>query len=174
MTSEGAVLDWGALHLRGNLQASPEIAATGFAAVSASMAAGRLSGDWLRGRFGSVSLVRWSAYLAAAGMIVALIAPWALLAIVGFATVGLGLANLVPVFFGAAGRIPGQTPGAAIATLATIGYAGFVVGPPCIGVVADATSLRLALGLIVLACLVIGVSAGIAEPARKKAPASVA
>ena len=96
------------------------------------------------------------------------------LAIAAFAIVGLGLANLVPVFFGAAGRIPGQTPGAAIAALATIGYSGFVVGPPCIGVVADATSLRLALGLIVLACLAIGLAAGIAEPANTKARVTTA
>jgi len=113
-------------------------------------------------------LVRWSACLAASGLVVALLMPWPLLAIAGFALTGLGLANLVPVFFGAAGRIPGQTPGSAIAALATIGYSGFVVGPPFIGVVADATSLRIALGLIVLACLAIAIAAGIVEPARKR------
>jgi len=82
---------------------------------AASMAAGRLAGDWLRARFGAVPLVRWSACLAAAGLVVALVVPWPLVAIAGFGVVGLGLANLVPVFFGAAGRIPGQAPGAAIA-----------------------------------------------------------
>jgi hypothetical protein len=134
------------------------------------MATGRLGGDALRASLGSVSLVRWSAYLAAAGLVIALFAPWAPLALIGFAMVGLGLANLVPVFFGAAGRIPGQSPGSAIAALATIGYSGFVVGPPFIGVVADATTLRTALCLIVLACLAIGLAAGIADPARKTAP----
>jgi MFS family permease len=171
MTAEGAVLDWGALHLRSTLGAGPGLAATGFAAFSASMAAARLSGDRLRGRFGSVSLVRWSAYLAAVGLVIALFAPWTPLALVGFAMVGLGLANLVPVFFGAAGRIPGQSPGSAIAALATIGYSGFVVGPPFIGIVADATTLQTALCLVVLACLAIGFAAGVAEPARKGAPA---
>ena len=160
------MLDWGALHLRGSLGVSPGLAATGFAAFAASMAAGRLAGDWLRARFGAVPLVRWSACLAAAGLVVALVVPWPLVAIAGFGLVGLGLANLVPVFFGAAGRIPGQAPGAAIAALATIGYSGFVVGPPFIGVVADLASLRVALGLIVLACVAIALAAGIAEPAR--------
>ena len=61
MVSEGAVLDWGALHLRGSLDVGPGVAATGFAAFSASMAASRFSGDWLRGRMGSIALVRWSA-----------------------------------------------------------------------------------------------------------------
>ena len=171
MMSEGAVLDWGALHLRGSLEVGPGLAATGFAAFSASMAASRFSGDWLRGRMGSIALVRWSGSLAAVGIIVALISPSPLVAIAGFAAVGLGLANLVPVFFGAAGRIPGQTPGAAIAALATIGYAGFLVGPPVIGFVADATSLTLALGLIVLACAAIAVAANIVEPAQRVAPA---
>jgi hypothetical protein len=172
MTSEGAVLDWGALHLRGSFEVGPGFAATGFAAFSASMAASRFSGDRLRGRMGSVALVRWSACLAAAGLVVALVAPWPVLAIAGFAAVGLGLANLVPVLFGAAGRIPGQSPGAAIAALATIGYAGFLVGPPVIGFVADATSLTLALGLIFLACVAIAVAANIVEPAERVAPAA--
>jgi MFS family permease len=168
MTSEGAVLDWGALHLRSSLNATPGLAAMGFAAFSASMAISRFSGDWLRARAGAVMLVRGSAWLAAAGLIIALIVPWPLVAVGGFALVGLGLANLVPVFFGAAGRIPGQHPGAAIAALATIGYSGFVVGPPVIGFVADLTSLAFALGLIVLACVVIALAAGITEPATRR------
>ncbi len=167
MTGEGAVFDWGALHLRSSLGVSPSVAASGFAVYSAFMAAARLGGDRLRGRFGAVPLVRASALLAAAGLVVALLVPWPLVAIAAFAVVGIGLANLVPVFFGAAGRIPGQTPGAAIAALATIGYCGFVVGPPFIGVLADATSLRIALGFIVLACLVIALAAGVADPMRR-------
>jgi hypothetical protein len=168
MIGEGAILDWGALHLRASLEASPALAASGFAAFSASMAVGRFSGDLLRQRAGSVALVRGSAGLAGVGLVLALIAPWPVLAIVGFAMVGLGLANLVPVFFGAAGRIPGQNPGAAIAALATIGYSGFLVGPPFIGFVADATSLPIALATIVLACVAIVVFAGIVEPARTR------
>jgi MFS family permease len=170
MTAEGAVLDWGALHLRTSLGADPALAATGFATFSAAMAAGRLLGDRLRGHFGAVPLVRWSAALAAVGLAIAILAPWPLASISAFALVGLGIANLVPVFFGAAGQIPGQTPGAAIAALATIGYSGFVVGPPFIGIVADATSLRFALGLMVVACVAIALAANIVEPRGKPAP----
>jgi hypothetical protein len=135
------------------------------------MAASRFSGDWLRSRIGSVALVRWSSWLAAAGLVIALSVRWPLVAVAGFALVGLGLANLVPVFFGAAGRIPGQTPGAAIAALATIGYSGFLVGPPFIGFVADATSLSLALCLIVAACIAVALAAKTVEPAKTHAPA---
>jgi MFS family permease len=102
--------------------------------------------------------------------VIAITAPWPLIAIAGFALVGLGLANLVPVFFGAVGRIPGQNTGSAIAALATIGYAGFLVGPPFIGIVADATSLQFSLGVIVLACLAVGIFAGIVEPKPKPSP----
>ena len=75
------------------------------------MAAGRFLGDWLRAHVGAVALVRASAYLAAVGMLLALAVPIAWVAVVGFAIVGLGLANLVPIFFGAGGKIPGQSSG---------------------------------------------------------------
>jgi predicted MFS family arabinose efflux permease len=161
MMSEGAMHDWSALHLVQRFDTGAGFAAIGFAAFSAAMASCRFGGDWMRGRFGTIPLVRWSAYLAAVGMALALIAPWPLLAVAGFALVGLGLANLVPVFFGAAGRIPGEGAGAAIAAVATMGYSGFLLGPPVIGMVADLTSLGQSLAMIVVACIVIGVSAGI-------------
>jgi hypothetical protein len=169
MTSEGAVTDWSALHMKQSLLVGPGMAATGFAAFSASMAASRFGGDWMRGRFGMTALVRWSALLAAAGLTVALTVPVPLVVVGGFALVGLGLANLVPVFFGAAGRIPEQGAGTAIAAVATMGYSGFLLGPPVIGVVADVTNLGRALGLIVLACLAIGVFAGAVRPSGESA-----
>jgi MFS family permease len=171
MSGEGAVLDWSALHLEGELGMSPEFAAIGFAAFSATMAAGRFTGDWMRGHFGAVILVRVSAFVAAAGLTLALLAPIPALAIAGFAIVGLGVANLVPVLFGAAGALPGQSSGSAIAAVATMGYMGFLAGPPVIGLVAEQTSLQLALGLVVLACIIIGVAAAAASPAGNPAVA---
>ncbi len=172
MMSEGAVLDWGALHLKDSLGVGASLAATGFAAFSFCMALGRFVGDRLRAASGATALVRWSALLAAIGLVAALVGPLPILAISGFGVVGLGLANLVPVFFGAAGRTPGVAPGSAIAAVATVGYSGFLLGPPIIGFVADATSLALALGLIVLACLAIAAAAGVSEPATQStAPA---
>ena len=165
LTSEGAVLDWSALHLKDSLDLGAGMAATGFAAFSATMAAGRFAGDFLRGHIGSVTLVRASAFLSAAGLAVALVAPWPALAILGFAVIGFGLSNLVPIFFGAAGRIHGQSAGAGIAAVATMGYAGFLTGPPVIGLVAEQANLTLALGLIVLGCVVMGVFAAAVRPA---------
>jgi hypothetical protein len=168
MSTEGAVLDWSALHLEESLALGPGIAATGFAAFSASMAAGRFAGDWIRGHIGAVALVRWSALLGAVGLALALVAPTAVLAIAGFAAVGFGMSNLVPIFFGAAGRIPGQASGTGIAAVATMGYTGFLAGPPVIGFVADVTSLAVALGLIVLACLAIAIAAWTVAPAEPR------
>ena len=169
MTAEGAVVDWSALHLQGSLRLDPGPAATGFAAFSACMAAARFGGDWLRARIGAIVLVRGSAFLAAAGLLIALIVPAPSLAIIGYALAGLGLANLVPVFFGAAGRIPAQATGTAIASVATMGYTGFLVGPPLIGFIADATTLPLALGVIVLSCLAVGIAARAVAPAERSA-----
>jgi hypothetical protein len=169
MTAEGAVIDWSALHLQGSRGLTPGAAATGFAAFSAAMAASRFGGDWLRSTFGAVALVRGSALLAAAGLLIALLVPAPFIAVVGYGLMGLGIANLVPVFFGAAGRIPGQAAGTGIAAVATLGYSGFLVGPPLIGFVADLTSLSLALGFLVLACLAIALAAGAVGPAERAA-----
>jgi hypothetical protein len=172
MSSEGAVLDWSALHLRESLGVSAAQAATGFAAFSASMAAGRFGGDWLRARFGAVVLVRGSALLAAAGLAVAVLIAAPLPAVIGFALAGFGLANLVPVFIGAAGRIPGEGSGTAIASVATMGYTGFLFGPPVIGAVADASNLAVALGLAVFACAAVALAAAAVAPAERAAPAT--
>src|SRR5688500_11999111 len=98
LTSEGAVLDWSGIHLRERLEVGAGMAATGFAAFSATMAAGRFAGDWLRGHVGAIALVRASALLSAFGLAVALLAPMPVLAVAGFAVVGLGMSNLVPIF----------------------------------------------------------------------------
>ena len=105
------------------------------------MAIGRFGGDRLRRRWGATSLVRGSALLAAAGLAFAVLVATPIAAIIGFACAGLGLSNAVPVLFGAAGRLPGMQPGAGIAATASIGYLGFLVGPPLIGFAAQATSL---------------------------------
>jgi fucose permease len=114
------------------------------------MTIGRLSGDKLRAWLGSVRLVRISAALAAAGLAAALIIGHPVAALIGFACVGLGLSNIVPIIFSAAGNVPGVNAGTGIAAVASIGYLGGLAGPPMIGFVAEAISLPLALGILVL------------------------
>jgi predicted MFS family arabinose efflux permease len=157
MMSEGAALDWSAAWLSDDLGASPTVAGLAFAAFSAAMAAGRFGGDRLRRRLGAVALVRGSALLAALGLAFAVLVATPTAAILGFACAGLGLSNAVPVLFGAAGRLPGTQPGAGIAATASVGYLGFLVGPPLIGFAAELSSLGSALGLLVVACGLVAV-----------------
>ena len=150
LVGEGAMADWSAVYLRETLGADAGFAATGFAAFSLAMAAGRLSGDALRTRSRSVALIRFSGALAALGLGGALLIGHPVAALVGFACVGLGLSNIVPVLFSAAGRVPGVSSGTGIAAVATAGYFGFLAGPPLIGFVAQVTNLSVGLSIVVL------------------------
>lgn len=150
MVGEGAMADWSGVFLKQALQASDGFAAAGYAAFSATMVGTRLCGDALSTRLGPVNLVRLSGAVAVLGMIFVLVGPSPGMAMLGFALVGAGFATVVPVAFSAAGRASGVSPSAALATVTTIGYLGFLVGPPIIGFVAEWLGLRGALALIVI------------------------
>jgi MFS family permease len=170
LMSEGSVADWSAVYLRDALGASPAFAAAGFAAFSLTMAAGRFAGDRFVNRFSADSVLRASGAIAAVGMLAALIIGEPFAAIVGFALVGIGVSNIIPILFSAAGRVQGVQPGMALAAVATTGYFGFLAGPPLIGFAAQWTSLAIALGMIVVACALVALNAGVLAPkARVKA-----
>jgi MFS family permease len=156
---EGSASDWSAVYLAQELSAAPALAATAFAAFSVTAAAARFAGDSLRERLGPIALVRGGALLAAAGLMLALAVHRPAAAIVGFALLGAGLAPAVPITFSAAGRIDPKAAGRNIARVASIGYVGSVSGPIMIGWLAEATSLRLALGLTAVLALVIAAAA---------------
>lgn len=143
--AEGAMADWTGVYLAGTLGAGAAQAAAGYAVFSAAMAAGRIFGDPLRTRFGPVALVRYGSVLAAAGMTVSLVAGASGMALAGFVLVGFGCSIVVPLAFAAAGTMGGG----ALAVVATAGYFGLFVGPPAIGFVAEASTLRTALFLVV-------------------------
>jgi len=145
---EGAIADWSAVYLRESLHSSPAIAATGFAVFSLLMAAGRLTGDALALRLGPALVVRGGGALVALGIGVAIVSDVPLIAIVGFGMIGAGLACSFPLILSAAARTPRVAANTAIAAMATVGYTGFLIGPPLIGTVAEAVTLRGALGLL--------------------------
>jgi Major Facilitator Superfamily len=151
LMTEGAMGDWTAVYLRMDLGAGAGLAGAGFAVFSAAMAVGRLTGDRLVAAFGPVAMVGWGAMVAALGLGGALLLHDPLAAILGFGLVGLGLANIVPILFSAAGRTPGMAPGAAIAAVTTAGYSGFLAGPPLVGFAAEWIGLPAALGLLAVA-----------------------
>ncbi len=137
---EGAMVDWSGLYMT-MAGASAAAATAGFAAFSSAMVLGRLLGDRVVRRFGGPSVVAGGALLAALGLAVAIVLPQGGTIMAGFALVGLGLSNVVPAVFSAGGRL-GATAAGGIATVASAGYAGMLAGPPLIGAVAVASSLR--------------------------------
>jgi hypothetical protein len=154
---EGAIADWSAVYLRESLRSSPAVAATGFAVFSLLMAAGRLTGDTLALRLGPAWVVRGGGALVALGIAVAVVSNVSVIAIMGFGLIGAGLACSFPLILSAAARTPGVAANTAIAAMATMGYTGFLVGPPLIGTVAEAITLRGALGLLALVGVLVAV-----------------
>ncbi|MGE0282628.1 MAG: MFS transporter [Rhizobiaceae bacterium] len=135
MNSEGAVLDWGALYMRQELGADIATAGFAFAFFSGAMALMRFAGDGIRNRYGAVATFRVSGIISALGMLVAGLSPWPWLAIAAFAVSGLGVANMVPILFSAAGNQPGVSSGAGMSVVTTMGYSGILVAPSVIGFV---------------------------------------
>lgn len=159
LMAEGAVVDWSGLLLLERFPLDASTAALGFAAFALGMSFSRLLGDWMRMKFGATRLVRWSALLMAMGLAAALIVPSVVVAIAALAFAGIGIGNAAPILFAGGGRLEPSAPGRGIAAVTTLGYAGFLAGPPLIGFVAEVTGLAMAMGLIVLASLVIAASA---------------
>jgi MFS family permease len=156
---EGAMADWGAVYLTEIVRTTASFAALGYAAFSILMTVGRLSGDWLTAHLSRPMLVGVGAGIAGLGLTAALLIPAPGVALVGFALVGLGLANVIPLVFSAAARVPGIGSSRGIAGVATIGYGGFLAGPPLIGLVAEVTSLRFGLALVAAGIVLITVLA---------------
>ncbi|MDX2149787.1 MAG: MFS transporter [Bryobacteraceae bacterium] len=167
--SEGAMADWSAVYLGRVLLAEPAVAPLGYACFSAAMTAGRLGGDRLSLRLGRVTTVRAGTLLGAAGLVVALLASSPLQALAGFAAVGAGFSVVVPLIFSAAAR-RASSAGVGMATVVTAGYAGLLTGPPLIGALAAATSLRTALFLPSgLALVGFALASQTADPERVRA-----
>ncbi|MEM6430410.1 MAG: MFS transporter, partial [Deinococcota bacterium] len=172
LIAEGAMADWSAVYLRNALQTGPGLAAAGYAAFSLMMAIGRLTGDKLIANVGPVMLTRVTALIAALGLGLGLIVHHPIAAIIGFGCVGLGLSNLIPVLFSAAGNTPGVPTSTGIAAVATAGYFGFLAGPPLIGLLAELFGLPVALGMVAVAVFVVAVFAHLTQPRHAPVRAS--
>jgi MFS family permease len=162
---EGSILDWAAIMMRETYKVEASIAALGFGFYQGGMAVARFSGDWIRQRAGAAPMVRTSAIITGVGTAVALTAPTPSIAIAAFVFAGLGLGNIAPVLFAGGGRLEPDAPGRGIAAVTTLGYMGFLCGPPLIGLAAQLTSLTTALFITVVAALIIAVFADKVKPA---------
>jgi MFS family permease len=153
---ESTASDWSGVHLRDIVGVDPGRAPWGFVAFTAAMVAARLSGDVVTRRLGASTVVRLGGSLAGLGFVLVAAVPTLPAALIGFAMVGLGVAPIVPLVFSAAAAV-GRSAGEGIGAVATVGYGGFLAGPPIIGFVADRFDLRvslLAVGVLLAAMTV--------------------
>lgn len=153
MLGEGSMADWSAVYLRKVSGASAALAGLGYAGFSLAMGIGRLYGDTLTTRFSARRILITGSLTAAGGLGLALLIEEPLLVIGGFSLAGLGYACLVPVLYSQAVALPGLVPASSIAAIAGAGYAGFLLGPPLIGLLAEATSLPAGLSCVAMLAL---------------------
>jgi MFS family permease len=156
MLCEGATADWASVYLRGSIRVSPGAAGLGYTVFALMMLTVRLAGNRLLTRFPRRRLLPALAAVATIGFTAGLLGGDSATVIAGFGFLGIGLALIVPSVNSAAGRLPGLSPGAAIAMVSAWGWARFVFGPPVIGQLASANSLTAALGMLpaLTACIV--------------------
>lgn len=150
LLAEGTMFDWSGVYFSKVVHAKKAWAGVGFTAFMSTMAAGRFVADWFTDRFGRRRTLQLSGLFTAAGLLLAVLLPTLVPATIGFMLVGVGVSSVVPLVYGAAGRSTVMSPGMALAAVSTVGFAGFLLGPPLIGFVAGATSLRVSFALIAL------------------------
>jgi MFS family permease len=144
------MFDWSGVYFQKVVQAPKGLVTLGFTAFMSTMAGGRFIGDRLATRLGTKRMLQWSGIVIAAGLLLAISFPGLVVSTAGFLLVGIGVSSVVPLVYGAAGKSPNFSPGVALAAVSTIGYLGFVAGPPLIGFIAEASSLRWSFALIAL------------------------
>ncbi|WP_308471364.1 MULTISPECIES: MFS transporter [unclassified Pseudoclavibacter] len=178
LTVAGSVVEdsgstWAALYLSGSLEAPQALAAFGFIALVGAQFVGRMLGDRLVDRFGERRVAQAGGLVTALGMGVALLFPSVGGTIAGFAAAGLGIATLVPAALHAADELPGFKPGTAITLVSWLMRLGFLAAPPLVGLLADATSLRVGLIVVPIAGVVAFLCAGVlAGRTRRSDPTS--
>ena len=159
---EGAMFDWSGVYFKKIVMAEKAQVGLGFSAFMAMMATGRFFADWFTDKFGRARTLQLSGTLTTVGLALAVAFPTLLVASLGFMLVGLGVSSVVPLVYSAAGRSRTMPAGVALAAVSTVGFAGFLLGPPLIGLVAGATSLRVSFAIIAIMGLAV---AALARPA---------
>ncbi|MCX2477956.1 MFS transporter [Pedobacter sp. MC2016-15] len=170
--SEGAMLDWSAVFLKENREVDVTLAGLGYAAFSVAMAVMRLLGDKLVARLDGKTVVVYGSLIAAAGLFIAVLTPWLITSLLGFILLGIGAANIVPVFFSEGGRLKNVSSTVAIPAISTLGYAGQLAGPATLGFIAEHTSLPAALGFVGFLMLLVGISYSFKKKAHSNEQAS--
>nr|WP_294945679.1 MFS transporter [uncultured Mucilaginibacter sp.] len=150
MICEGAMFDWSVIYFKKVVLAPTDWIGAGFTAFMATMALGRFVADGFAHRFGLKRTMQLSGILTATGLLIAVIFPYFYTALIGFLFVGAGVSSVVPMVYSAAGKSKTMAPGVALAAVSTLGFMGFLIGPPIIGFIAGLASLRASFTLIAM------------------------
>ena len=150
LVCEGTMFDWSGVYFQKVIRVPESQTPLGYVAFMSSMAAGRFVADWLVTKFSVKPILQFSGLIIAAGLLTAVVFPYVATAIIGFLLVGFGVSSVVPLVYGLAGKSKTMLPGIALAAVSTIGFLGFLVGPPLIGFLAEAAGLRWAFTVIAL------------------------
>lgn len=148
MLCEGTMFDWSGVYFKKVVLAEPHLVGTGYTAFMCTMALSRFVADYFTVRFGFKRIIQVSGLIIMTGLLLAVVFPGFYTAIAGFLLVGIGVSSIVPLVYSAAGKSTTVSPGIALASVSTIGFFGFLIGPPLIGILAGISSLRLSFGVI--------------------------
>ncbi|MDB5251542.1 MAG: transporter [Flaviaesturariibacter sp.] len=160
---EGAMFDWSGVYFQKIVHAERAWVGAGYTAFMSTMAGGRFVADWLTARAGFTRTLRISGLLIASGLALAVAFPTVPVSIAGFLLVGFGVSSVVPLVYSRAGRSTTVSPGSAIAIVTSIGFMGFLVGPPLVGLLAGLFSLRVSIAVVALVGVVIASVAGLVD-----------
>lgn len=161
MVCEGAMFDWSGIYFQKVVKAEQDWIGTGYTAFMCTMAAGRFVADWIANRWNFWKTLIVSGVLIATGLAIAVLFPYVLSAAFGFLIVGLGVSSVIPLVYSEAGKSKQTSPGIALTAVSSIGFLGFLIGPPLIGVVAGIFDLRISFLLIAAIGLFIAIFAKI-------------
>ncbi len=150
MVCEGTMFDWSGVYFQKVVEVPKELTTLGYTAFMATMAGGRFLGDRIVTKFGKQQVLQASGVIITSGLLVAVIFPTIVTATIGFLLVGLGVSSVIPLVYSTAGKSKTMSPGVALAAVSSIGFLGFLMGPPLIGFIAQASSLRWSFTLIAL------------------------
>lgn len=163
MICEGAMFDWSGIYFQKVVGAEKDWVGAGYTAFMCTMAAGRFIADWVIHRFGFKRTVQFSGVLIATGLALSVVFPYLLTSVIGFMLVGFGVSSVVPLVYSEAGRSRTLSPSAALAAVSSIGFLGFLFGPPLIGVVAGFFNLQASFVIIAIMGIVVSLIAGISR-----------
>ena len=150
MVCEGTMFDWSGVYFQKVVEAPKELITLGYASFMGTMAGGRFLGDWLVTKVGKQKLLQASGIAMVVGLLISVLFPSIVFATAGFLLVGLGVSSVVPLVYSSAGKTKAMSPGMALTAVSTIGFLGFLMGPPLVGFIAQASSLRWSFTIIAL------------------------